>query len=285
MTTDVGSVAPSDQIDTRLPSMVSAITPMRIVALAVLLAVAMFGIPWILTSFWLQITLQAVIYSAVTLGLGLLVGRVGMFSLCQIVFVFTGSWVSIRLTQEWSSLPFPVLLVITGLITGVVGAIIGIPALRLSGLYLALITLMAAGALTLLLRVYKFPNGGSGFWGFDKSKPSGSASLARPSIALGDVAYYRYSVIVVALLFLLVTWHIKGKPGRAWASIRQSQVTAVAAGVDTTVTIPMEGRAESLNVAMAGTVLCFESLRQRRRNNLVNELDETPPRAAGCNTT
>jgi hypothetical protein len=36
---------------------------------------------------------------------------------------------------------------------------------------------------------------------------------------------------------------------------------------------------------MAGTVLCFESLRQRRRNNLVNELDETPPRAAGCNTT
>jgi branched-chain amino acid transport system permease protein len=234
MTTDVGSVAPSDQIDTRLPSMVSAITPMRIVALAVLLAVAMFGIPWILTSFWLQITLQAVIYSAVTLGLGLLVGRVGMFSLCQIVFVFTGSWVSIRLTQEWSSLPFPVLLVITGLITGVVGAIIGIPALRLSGLYLALITLMAAGALTLLLRVYKFPNGGSGFWGFDKSKPSGSASLARPSIAMGDVAYYRYSVIVVALLFLLVTWHIKGKPGRAWASIRQSQVTAVAAGVDTT---------------------------------------------------
>jgi TrmH family RNA methyltransferase len=60
---------------------------------------------------------------------------------------------------------------------------------------------------------------------------------------------------------------------------------AVEAGVDTTVTIPMEGRAESLNVAMAGTVLCFESLRQRRRNNLVNELDETPPRAAGCNTT
>ena len=38
----------------------------------------------------------------------------------------------------------------------------------------------------------------------------------------------------MAILFLLVTWHIKGKPGRAWASIRQSQVTAVAAGVNTT---------------------------------------------------
>jgi len=223
----------SERIDTRLPSMISATTPLRLIVLAAMLAVLLFVIPWLLTAFWMQIMLQAVIYSAVTLGLGLLVGRVGMFSLCQIVFVATGAWVSLRLAQEWS-LPFPVLLVLTGLITGAVGAVIGIPALRLSGLYLALITLMAAGALTLLLRVYKFPNGGSGFWGFDKGKPSGSAQLARPAIALGDLAYYRYCVIVVALLFVLVTWHIKGKPGRAWASIRQSQVTAVAAGVDTT---------------------------------------------------
>ena len=120
------------------------------------------------------------------------------------------------------------------MLTGVLGSIIGIPALRLSGLYLALITLMAAGAITLLLKVYKFPNGGSGFWGFDTTKPSGSAALPRPSIALGDIAYFRYSLVVVSLMFLLVTWHIKGKPGRAWASIRQSQVTAVSAGVHTT---------------------------------------------------
>jgi TrmH family RNA methyltransferase len=67
----------------------------------------------------------------------------------------------------------------------------------------------------------------------------------------------------------------------------------VAAQVDETVTIPMAGRAESLNVAMAGTVLCFEALRQRRSGETtskqgdlqVNQLDETPPRAAGCTTT
>jgi hypothetical protein len=47
----------------------------------------------------------------------------------------------------------------------------------------------------------------------------------------------------------------------------------------------MAGRAESLNVAMAGTILCFESLRQRRGRDQHNELDETPPRAAGCTTT
>jgi branched-chain amino acid transport system permease protein len=41
-------------------------------------------------------------------------------------------------------------------------------------------------------------------------------------------------VIVAALIYLLAAWHIKGKPGRAWASLRQSEVTALAAGVNTT---------------------------------------------------
>ena len=64
---------------------------------------------------------------------------------------------------------------------------------------------------------------------------------------------------------------------------------SVAAAVDVAVTIPMQGRAESLNVAMAGTILCFEALRQRRARGAAhgqgNQLDETPPRAAGCTTT
>jgi TrmH family RNA methyltransferase len=58
--------------------------------------------------------------------------------------------------------------------------------------------------------------------------------------------------------------------------------------VDEAVTIPMLGRTESLNVGMAGTVLCFESLRQRRAGpggGQVKRLDDTPPRAAGCTTT
>jgi RNA methyltransferase, TrmH family len=65
----------------------------------------------------------------------------------------------------------------------------------------------------------------------------------------------------------------------------------VARGVDVTVTIPMAGRAESLNVAMAGTILCFESLRQRRHaaragaaSGPANGLDGTSPQAAGCTT-
>jgi RNA methyltransferase, TrmH family len=60
----------------------------------------------------------------------------------------------------------------------------------------------------------------------------------------------------------------------------------VAAQVARAVTIPMVGRTESLNVGMAGTILCFESLRQRRHRDAVtgqgNRLDATRPERAGC---
>jgi len=60
----------------------------------------------------------------------------------------------------------------------------------------------------------------------------------------------------------------------------------VAAQVARAVTIPMVGRTESLNVGMAGTILCFESLRQRRQRDRApeqdNRLDATRPEGAGC---
>jgi branched-chain amino acid transport system permease protein len=149
--------------------------------------------------------------------------------------VATGAWITLRLHFLFDQkLPFPVLLLLAGLLTGGLGVIIGLPALRLSGLYLALVTLMAAGAITLLLVSVKFPNGGDGFWGFDTRSASGFNSVPRPSIAESDIAYYRYTVVIVAIMFLLAAWHIKGKPGRAWASLRESESTALAAGINTT---------------------------------------------------
>lgn len=222
-----------DHSELRVPSAWSEVSPQRIITLLGVLAFALFAIPALLSAFWLQIALQTVVYSAVTLGLGILVGRAGMVSLAQIPVVAVGAWISLRLSQHWN-LPFPILLVLTGLLTGFVGTMIGLPALRLRGLYLALITLMGAGAITLLLSSFKLPNGGGGFWGFDKTIPGTSVFLDRPASALNDTAYYRYSVVVVAVLFAVVAWHIRSKPGRAWAAIRQSEVTAIAAGVDTT---------------------------------------------------
>jgi branched-chain amino acid transport system permease protein len=58
--------------------------------------------------------------------------------------------------------------------------------------------------------------------------------VRRPAIANGDVAYFRYVVVVCALMFLLALVHVAGKPGRAWASIRESAPAALAAGVNIT---------------------------------------------------
>lgn len=229
--TAVGALA----VDTRLPSIITAATPWRVASVVAFLLVGLFGVPVVLGAFWMKVALEMAAYSMVTLGLALLVGRVGIYSLCQIPLVAAGAWFALRVHYLFDErLPFPLLLLCAGALTGVLGIIIGLPALRLSGLYLALVTLMAAGAITLLLVNVKFPNGGGGFWGFDTRSASGFNAVPRPAIAEGDVAYFRYTVIIAAIMFLVTAWHIKGKPGRAWAAVRQAEVTAVAAGVNTT---------------------------------------------------
>jgi branched-chain amino acid transport system permease protein len=115
----------------------------------------------------------------------------------------------------------------------IIGSLITLPALRLRGLYLALITLMLAGAVTVILATLNFPNGGGGFSGYNGSFLH-IPQIRRPSFAGSDPAFYRFSVIVAILMFLLVFLHLRTRPGRAWAAIKQSEPAALAAGINTT---------------------------------------------------
>ncbi len=211
----------------------------RAAVIAGLLLFALFALPAISSNFWIKVLTLVAVYSIVALGLNLLMGRVGLVSLGQIAVLALGAWVGARLLFA-TDLPFPIVLVMTGLITMVLGTIIGLPALRVSGLYLALVTLMLAGAITVVLASTDFPNGGSGFLGHQEggalaTTGGGQAEqIRRPSIAQDANAYYRYTVVATALMFLLVLAHIRGKPGRAWAAIRQSEPAALAAGVNVT---------------------------------------------------
>jgi branched-chain amino acid transport system permease protein len=183
---------------------------------------------------WVGTFTSVAIYSVVAAGLGILYGRVGMISLGQIGLLAIGTWVGARLAYG-TSLPFPVLLLVTGLVTAAIGVLIGLPALRLSGLHLALITLMAAGAITEILNQVRFPNGGGGFKGLVGAvNLTDIPDVRRPGLAEGDTAYYRYVIIICALLFLLALVHVSSKPGRAWAAIRESEPAALAAGVNIT---------------------------------------------------
>jgi branched-chain amino acid transport system permease protein len=203
----------------------------RAIVIAGLFALALFVVPELVGVYWVKILTAAAIYSITALGLGLLYGRVGMVSLCQIALLAVGAWTSTRILYA-TGIPF---LILAGIVTAVIGTVVGLPALRVSGLHLALITLMFAGAITLVLSVIHFPNGGSGFEGvLPLERLQDFRNIRRPGIATGDTAYYRYTLIVAALMFLLALWQIAGKPGRAWAAIRESEPAALAAGVNVT---------------------------------------------------
>ncbi|MGO9499313.1 MAG: branched-chain amino acid ABC transporter permease [Solirubrobacteraceae bacterium] len=198
----------------------------------VLLLFVLLVLPSLFSTYYIDASTQVAIYAIVALGLGLLVGRVGLVSLGQAAVLAIGAWVAARILFA-SPMPFPLVLLCSGLITMVLGTLVGLPALRLSGLYLALITLMLAGAITVVLATTNFPNGGHGFLGYNGSSVH-IPPLRRPSIATGETSYFRYTVMVAVLMFLLVWAHIRSRPGRAWAAIRQSEAAALAGGINTT---------------------------------------------------
>ena len=204
----------------------------RPAVIAVLLLFVLLALPSLLSNYYVDASTQVAIWSIVALGLGLLVGRVGMVSLGQAAVLALGAWVAARLLFA-TSLPFPLVLLASGLITMVLGTLVGLPALRLSGLYLALITLMLAGAITVVLATTNFPNGGHGFLGYNGGALHAPA-IRRPSIATTDPNFFRYAVVVAVLMFLLALAHVRARPGRAWAAIRQSESAALAAGINTT---------------------------------------------------
>jgi branched-chain amino acid transport system permease protein len=199
--------------------------------IAVLLLFTLFGLPQLMSLYYIDTMTQVAVYSVVTLGLGVLVGRVGLVSLGQAAVLAIGAWTAARLLFATAQ-PYPLVLLEAGLITMVAGVLIGLPALRLRGLYLALITLMLAGAITVVLATVNFPNGGHGFLGYNGSQVH-IPPIRRPSFAAGDPAYFRFSVVVAIVMFALVLAHIKTRPGRAWAAIRQSEPAALAAGINT----------------------------------------------------
>ena len=106
---------------------------MRGAIIAALLVVVLFVLPSRVGADWITTLTSVAIYSVVALGLGILYGRVGMISLGQVALLVIGVWVGTRLSYG-TALPFPLLLLAAGALTCVVGVLIGLPALRLSGL-------------------------------------------------------------------------------------------------------------------------------------------------------
>jgi len=191
---------------------------------------AAFVLPMVLGGQWTGIFTSTACFAMAAMGAGFMYSRLGMVSLAQVALMGVGGWVTLRLNHAFS-LPFEANLILAAIGTSVLGMLLAIPALRMRGLYLALVTLMVAGGLEVVFTAYQFPNGGAGFWGVGTSF---AAEMRRPALAQSDAAYLTYTLIVAMLGLLLIMAHRQTAPGRAWALIRRSEAAAIASGTNVT---------------------------------------------------
>lgn len=196
----------------------------------VFLLIALLILPLVLSALWVKVVTSAAIFALAAAGISVLFAQLGLINLAQIALVGVGGWIALRLNYA-TPLPVTLIIVIAGVVTSMIGAVLALPALRMRGLYLALVTLMAAGAFQILFNAFQFPNGGDGFWGVARQS---AADIRLPLLAQTDVGYLRYTIVIVAVCFGLVALHRITAPGRAWAMIRQSEANAMAAGVNVT---------------------------------------------------
>lgn len=180
------------------------------------------------SSYWIKTFSSVAALVLVSGTVALLYGQLGMVSLAQFALSGVGGWVTLRLVHGLG-LPFEICLLAGAAVAGLFGLLVGLPALRMRGLYLALITLMMAAAFQVLVNVIGFPDGGTGFTG--KIVAGQRALIERPWIARNDEAYFVYVMVWSAAGLALIEWLRASRPGRAWALIRKSEAAAIAAGV------------------------------------------------------
>lgn len=193
-------------------------------------ALAFVVLPAVAGSFLMSVFTSAACFTMAAAGVAFMYARLGMVSLTQVGLMGIGGWVALRLNYLFD-FPFEINLVLAALATMVFGWLLALPALRMRGLYLALVTLMAAGGLEILFSTFQFPNGGIGFWGV---KIGSSDPFRGPVLAQTPEAFLRYVIVMTTLGFLFIEAHRRTAPGRAWALIRRSEAAAMAAGVNVT---------------------------------------------------
>jgi len=195
-----------------------------------LIIVAVFALPFLIKSatfsykYYLYVLNMAGIYIILTVGLDLLSGFTGLISLGHAAFLAIGAYTSAILVDQ-VGLPFELSLIITPVIVGFFGLIIGFPALRIEGMYLGLTTMGFGFIVKRLIIALREWTGGSA--GLHVS----SASIFGITIS-NDWDNY-FLIYTFAILAIIIARRIvKSKLGRAFMAIRDSEQAAQASGIN-----------------------------------------------------
>jgi ABC-type branched-subunit amino acid transport system ATPase component/branched-subunit amino acid ABC-type transport system permease component len=195
------------------------------------IAITMFALVPEFAGTKLPVYSSALIYMMIFLSLGLLVRTSGQISLCHLGFAAVGAAVFGRLTTSLH-LPWLVALVLAMLIVVPVGAIVAIPAIRLSGVFLALATLGFGIILEELFynQNYMFGPTGNGI-----ADPRPTLNIAGWRLD-SDQGFYFLLLVIVVLVAAVVIAIGSGRLGRLLAALADSPVGLETLGADTNVT-------------------------------------------------
>ena len=220
----------------------------------IVLFFALAVVPFFIDDYWANaILLPFLIYGLAAIGLNLLTGYCGQVSLGTGGFMAVGAFATFKLVTAFPEMNFLVVVLLSGLITAMVGVLFGIPSLRIKGFYLAVATLAAQFFL-----VWLFNKVG---W-FLNYSPTGQISMP-PREFFGVLitgpraapeAKYLFCLIFVGVFALAAKNLVRGRVGRSWMAIRDMDIAAELIGIR-----PMEAKltafaVSSFYVGMAGSL-------------------------------
>jgi branched-chain amino acid transport system permease protein len=187
-----------------------------------LLAVALVVVPWLLSPYFVAQFTFVLIYSIVALGLMLLAGFTGQISLGHAAFLAVGAYTEgVLAARGW---PFPLSMAVAAVLAGLVGIVVGTPALRVKGIYLAIATMAFNIIVEEVLARWESMTGGS------SGLQVGPLAMFGWTVRSEREMYY-VALAVTAAVTLGVVNLLRSPTGRAFVAIRDSEVSAASMGI------------------------------------------------------
>lgn len=219
------------------------------VTCALVVLVAALALPLFITDYrTFQFTL-VIVYGIAVLGLNILTGFNGQFSLGHSAFYAIGAYTAAIMMDHWE-IAYYWTLPAAGLVCLVVGFLFGLPALRLEGLYLALATFALSVATPQLLKYDAIEEWTGGVQGVVILKPDPPAWLPISQ----DRWLYYFSLIVMVVMFWAAWNLLRGRTGRAMMAIRDNPIAASAMGVNNSLYKSLTFGVSALYTGVAGAL-------------------------------
>ncbi len=209
-------------------------------------------LPWLIVKYHLlglsiYIVNLITVHAIVAVGLNILVGFTGQISMGHAGFFALGAFSTVILVLNWS-MPLFIALPIAGFVSSAFGFILGLPALRLKGPYLAIATLGFGMTITTVIKHMEFFGGRMGLQ---------APKLELFGTLMKDVHFYYMIMIIAVVMVIGAVKLMKTRVGRAFIAIRDSDIAAEAMGVNLTYYKTLAFAVSAFYTGIAGGLYAF----------------------------